>query len=50
MVDESLLDDECLALESIFEDRFTRLQSDKIRLVILPDSAEGSSAGSANHM
>ncbi len=45
MTEESLLDEECLALESIFEDRFTRLQPDKIRLVILPEGAEDNPGG-----
>ena len=45
MEEDSLLDEECLALESIFEDRFTRLQSDRIRLVILPEGAEDSPIG-----
>lgn len=46
MEEESLLDEECLALESIFEDRFTRLQPDRIRLIVVPESSEDSSAGS----
>ena len=43
MAEESVLDEECLALEAIFEDKFTRLQPDKVRLVI---SAEGADDGS----
>ena len=45
MDEESALDDECLALESIFEDKFTRLQPDKIRLVISAEGAEDDSPG-----
>lgn len=45
MDEDSLVDEECLALESIFEDRFTRLQPDRVRLVILPEGAEDSPAG-----
>ena len=40
MQDNSALDDECLALESIFEDNFTRLEPNKIRLIILHEAAE----------
>lgn len=40
-----MLDEECLALESIFEDKFTRLQPDKIRLVISAEGADDGSAG-----
>ncbi|KAL3151932.1 positive regulation of androgen receptor activity protein [Trebouxia sp. C0010 RCD-2024] len=46
MDQESALDEECLALESIFEDKFTRLQADKIRLVISAEGAEDDSSGS----
>lgn len=45
MEEESALDEECLALESIFEDKFTRLQPDKIRLVISAEGAEDDSPG-----
>lgn len=44
MEQESALDEECLALESIFEDKFTRLQADKIRLVISAEGAEDDSS------
>ena len=47
MEEESLLDEECLALESIFENRFTRLQPDRIRLIVISESSEDSSAGQA---
>ena len=45
MEEESLLDEECLALESIFEDKFTRLHADRIRLVISPGGTEDNPAG-----
>ena len=45
MEEDSLLDEECLALESILEDKFTRLQPDRIRLIIAPEGAEEGSAG-----
>ena len=45
MDEESALDEECLALESIFEDKFTRLQPDKIRLVISAEGAEDEALG-----
>ena len=45
MEGESPLDEECFALESIFEDKFTRLQADRIRLVISPEGAEDNPAG-----
>lgn len=46
MEEESLLDEECFALESIFEDKFTRLHADRIRLVISPEGTEDNPAGS----
>lgn len=49
MEEGSLLDEECLALESIFEDKFTRLQPDRIRLIIAPEGAEEGSTG-MHHM
>ncbi len=45
MEEESLLDEECFALESIFEDKFTRLHADRIRLVISPGGTEDNPAG-----
>lgn len=45
MEEESILDEECLALESILEDKFTRLQPDRIRLIIAPEAAEEGSPG-----
>lgn len=45
MDEESALDEECLALESIFEDKFSRLQPDKIRLVISAEGAEDEAHG-----
>ena len=45
MEEDSLFDEECLALESIFEDKFTRLQPDRIRLIIAPEGVEEGSAG-----
>ncbi len=45
MEGESLLDEECFALESIFEEKFTRLHADRIRLVISPEGTEDNPAG-----
>lgn len=50
MDEESALDEECLALESIFEDKFTRLQPDKIRLVISAEGAEDEAHGRHLHL
>lgn len=50
MGDESALDEECLALESIFEDKFTRLQPDKIRLVISAEGGEEEAQGRHLHL
>ena len=50
MDEESALDEECLALESIFEDKFTRLQPDKIRLVISAEDAEDEALGRHLHL
>ena len=47
---DSVLDEECLALESIFEDKFTRLQPDKIRLVISAEGAEDEALGRHLHL
>ena len=45
MEEDTLFDEECLALESIFENRFTRLQPDRIRLIIAPEGADEGSSG-----
>lgn len=45
MEEGSILDEECLALESILESNFTRLQPDRVRLIIAPEGAEEGSTG-----
>eukprot|EP01023_Acetabularia_acetabulum_P036610 TRINITY_DN3461_c0_g1_i1.p1 TRINITY_DN3461_c0_g1~~TRINITY_DN3461_c0_g1_i1.p1 ORF type:complete len:222 (+),score=37.84 TRINITY_DN3461_c0_g1_i1:66-668(+) len=43
--EESILDEECVALESIFPDKFSRLNDDTIRVVIDPPKDEEKEVG-----
>eukprot|EP01024_Parvocaulis_polyphysoides_P023224 TRINITY_DN21464_c1_g1_i1.p2 TRINITY_DN21464_c1_g1~~TRINITY_DN21464_c1_g1_i1.p2 ORF type:complete len:197 (-),score=38.42 TRINITY_DN21464_c1_g1_i1:349-939(-) len=45
MDDESILDEECVALESIFPDKFSRLNENTIRVVIEPPKEDDSQPG-----
>ena len=42
---DSVIDDECLALEAIFVEKFTRLEKNKVRLIVDPSDSSRSAHG-----